>query len=436
MKNAYFNKFSIITSLILVVVLSNVLFKSRVGYASLVNEIDQQIQGAFSEQQKLEIQAQKYRALTEAKRKEIKSLNQELGLMQAEIDEIDNQIDLTTNKINQTNLELLKTQYDIEQKQAVINLQKQALSAMLRETYQTEQVNLLEIILQSDSLSDFFSSLVYLDTLQGAAKEALGKLQDVKQRLDVYFQDQDRQKKQLEIDKQSLASDKGQAQNQKLTREDLLVTTSGQEKEYQKILDQIEVQKKQILGDIDRLRQDRSQELARLEAGQQKPKEGIGSESWYFNQTNPKWGTTRIGLSRSLLKDYGCAVTSVAMVFKYYGADIDPGRLANQKIFWYNLIMWPDRWQGVELVLNTKHQGVDWSRIDQELETNHPVIIYIQAVGRGSGHYVVIHHKASDGRYVVHDPYWGPNLYLGSSEALLAKLYNTTTKIDQMIIYH
>ena len=72
MKNAYFNKFSIITSLILVVVLSNVLFKSRVGYASLVNEIDQQIQGVFSEQQKLEIQAQKYRALTEAKRKKLR----------------------------------------------------------------------------------------------------------------------------------------------------------------------------------------------------------------------------------------------------------------------------------------------------------------------------------------------------------------------------
>ena len=425
-----------LTILILVVVLFNISIKPRVGHASLVNEIDQQIQGAVSEQQKLEAQAQKYRALAEAKSKEIKSLNQELELMQAEVDEIDNQINLTSNKINQTNLKLLKTQYDIEQKQAAINTQKQALSAMLRETYQTEQTNLLEIILQSDSLSGFFNHLVYLDTLQGSTKEAVEQLQEVKQQLDVYYQDQDQQKKQLEVDKQSLASDKDQAQDQKLSREDLLVTTKGQEKEYQNLLNQIETQKRQILGDIDRLRQERSQELARLEAGQQKPKEGIASESWYFNQTDPRWGTSRIGLSRSLLKDYGCAVTSVAMVFKYYGADIDPGRLARQRIFWYNLIMWPDQWQGIELVLNTKHQGVDWLRIDQELAANHPVIIYIKAIGRDSGHYVVIHHKTSDGRYVVHDPYWGPNLYLESSEALLAKLYNTTTKIDQMIIYH
>jgi len=435
MKNAYLNIFFIITVLTAMVLL-NFSAKSHIGRASLVNEIDQQIQGAVSEQQKLEAQAQKYRALAEAKSKEIKSLNQELELMQAEVDEIDNQIDLTSNKINQTNLKLLKTQYDIEQKQAAINTQKQALSAMLRETYQTEQTNLLEIILQSDSLSGFFNHLVYLDTLQGAAKEAVDQLQNVKQQLDIYYQDQNQQKKQLEVDKQSLASDKDRAQDQKLSREDLLVTTKGQEKEYQNLLNQIETQKRQILGDIDRLRQERSQELARLEAGQQKPKEGIASESWYFNQTNPRWGTSRIGLSRSLLKDYGCAVTSVAMVFKYYGADIDPGRLAQQRIFWYNLIMWPDQWQGIELVLNTKHQGVDWLRIDQELAVNHPVIIYIKAIGRDSGHYVVIHHKTSDGRYVVHDPYWGPNLYLESSEALLAKLYNTTTKIDQMVIYH
>lgn len=406
------------------------------GQASLLEELNQQIQGAVNKQKDLEAQAQKYQTMVQEKRQEIANLNNQLSLMEAEINQLTNQIEITQNKIAQTNLEILKAQYEIEQKQAEISQQKEGLAEILRTVYRIEDTSLVEIILQNESFSDFFDHLVYLDNLQKQIQKKLNELNELKNQTEQYHQQQEAQRANLEDYKTELSGDKDSLETQRATREDLLFVTKGQEKEYQRLLAQIEAQKKELLGDIDRLRHERSQELSRLQAQQEKPQEGLASELWYFNQTDSRWASSRIGLSRSLIKDYGCAVTAVAMIFKYYGIDIDPGRLARERVFWYNLIVWPEDWQGVQLILNTKHQGVDWLRIDEELVVGHPVIIYIKAIGKGSGHYVVVHHKTNDGRYVVHDPYWGSNIYLSSSEALLAKLYNTKTLIDQMVIYH
>lgn len=422
--------------LILVLGLSSCFLKLQTSQASLVDEFNQQIKNAVEEQKQLEDQAQKYKNLVQEKKKEILNLNHQLSLMQIEVDQLNNQIELTENKIAQTNLEILKTQYEIEQKQAEIDLHKEDLAEILRTVYRQEQTSLVEIVLQNETLSDFFDHLIYLDSLQTQIQKAVNQLTDFKNQLNQYYQEQQVYRSDLENYKLSLNEDKESLEYKKEVREDLLLTTQGEEKKYQSLLQQIEAQKRMILGNIDQLRRERAQELARLEAQQEKPHQGLASETWYFNQTDPRWGTSRIGLSRSLIKDYGCAVTSVAMVLKYYGVNIDPGQLARQKIFWYNLIMWPDQWQGIELIENSKHQGVDWLRIDQEIAAGHPVIVYIKAIGSGSGHYVVIHHKTADGRYVVHDPYWGPNIYLSSSEAFLSKLFGTTTQIDQMVIYH
>ena len=74
--------------------------------------------------------------------------------------------------------------------------------------------------------------------------------------------------------------------------------------------------------------------------------------------------------------------------------------------------------------------------MDKEIKAGNPVIIFIRANGRGAGHYVVVHNKDSKGRYIVHDPYWGANLFLDSTRENISTLYGSSTSIDQMIIYH
>jgi hypothetical protein len=236
--------------------------------------------------------------------------------------------------------------------------------------------------------------------------------------------------------KENLEKQKATLENEKKSKEILLEQTKGQERTYQNLLARIKEQKNSILGDIDRLMKEKQKELARIKALQTKPKTGLASDGWYFAQTNPLWASDTIGFSNSLMRNYGCAIACVAMVFKYHSIDIDPGYLARQPIFYYDLIVWPKQWRFLDLVVNTYHQGVDWKRIDKEIASGHPVIVFVSADGRNGGHYVVIHSKDATGRYVVHDPIWGPNIYLDSTEQNIGILYGTTTTIDQAIIYH
>ena len=39
--------------------------------------------------------------------------------------------------------------------------------------------------------------------------------------------------------------------------------------------------------------------------------------------------------------------------------------------------------------------------------------------------------------YIVHDPYFGPNLYLGTSKALVGKIgVDSKVSVNQMIVYN
>jgi len=87
------------------------------------------------------------------------------------------------------------------------------------------------------------------------------------------------------------------------------------------------------------------------------------------------------------------------------------------------------------LVSSIGHGNINWSKINSEIAGGHPVIVYIKKTNGGGGHYVVVTGKDSKD-YIVHDPYFGANLYLGTSKALVGKI-GTDSKVivDQMIIY-
>jgi len=83
------------------------------------------------------------------------------------------------------------------------------------------------------------------------------------------------------------------------------------------------------------------------------------------------------------------------------------------------------------------HGNIDWLIIDAQIAKGNPVIVYIGKTKGSGGHYVVIHHKASDGQYIVHDPYFGPNIFLNTTRALVGAMgVDSSTTTNQMIIYN
>ncbi len=189
-----------------------------------------------------------------------------------------------------------------------------------------------------------------------------------------------------------------------------------------------------MIGDIDALSSEKKRELEEIKAKAPRPKSNLASTKWYYSQKDKRWAYNRIGLSSSLMKDYGCAVTSLAMVFTYHGEKITPGKLAAKPIFYRDLIVWPSYWGDLKLVSSTAHGSISWKTIDKAIKKDKVVIVFVKALS-GKGHYVVIHGKDKKD-YIVHDPLFGDNIYLETTRKLVAAIYNQkSTVVDQMIIY-
>lgn len=344
-------------------------------------------------------------------------------------------LNVVQNKLGTLSEQIENLKRNIAEKEKAIAYQKKILVGLMRSYYDYDQQGLLSIVLLNKDLSASLSQADYIEQSGVKANDVLGEIKKTQQeliqsqaQLESDYKKSDELKDKLQYEKNNLQSSENQKQW-------LLGKTQGEEQKYQDMLAHIEEQKKELFNFSAASNLD---EVFESLKNYPKPdKKDYASTTWYFAQTDSRWANQRIGNSKSLMKDWGCAVASVAMVFRKYGSKTDPGKLAKEKIFSADLINWPLSWSpDIDRVSSTAHGNVNWSTIKSQLSKGNPVIVYIKRTNGGGGHYVVVTGKDSKD-YIVHDPYFGANIYLETSMSLIGKLgASSKTKIDQMIIYN
>lgn len=366
--------------------------------------------------------------------------NKQQDTLEAQMDSIDKEQAST-----KTNLEKIKAEVealssqieslerDIQEKSRQAEIQKKMLSQFMQSYYEYDQDGLLGLAVLDENLNDVLNQTEYLGQTGMKVKDVLSDLQKNRDEL-LHDQNELKEKKDEYTQKVGDLSDKQDdllaSENQKQA---LLTQTQGEEKKYQDLLARVEEQKKDLFNFSEASNLD---EIKASVDKYPKPSSNLASTSWYFSQTDSRWGAKKIGSSSSLMSDYGCAVTSLAMVFRKHGSSTDPGKLAREKMFYYDLIKWPTSWSpSIDLVSSVSHGNISWSTIDKKIKSGNPAIVYIKKTNGRGGHYVVVTGKDSKD-YIVHDPYFGPNLYLGTSKALVGKIgVDSKVALDQMIVY-
>lgn len=412
--------------------------------SDVISKIEEEIEEKTETIKELENQAAAYQDQIKKLQLEGQSLANEIEIFNAQIAQLELEIKSINIQINEKNVEIKKLNSDIQQKEKDIEEQKEIIKNLLQQIYNYDKETLFEILLKSEKISDFFNETEYVDSFSQKIKKELDNYQRVKTILEKKKAAEQKAKSSLEQLQNQVQIKKNTLDTEKRAKQLLLDTTKGNEKQFQNLLSNVKEQKKSILGDINKLMAEKEKEIAKIAAQANKPT-NAASTTWYFSQNDPRWKDDLIGVSNSTINDYGCAISCVAMIFKYHGIDIDPKTLARQPIFVRDLISWPTKWRFLDLTHNSYHKkngltAEDWKRIDKEIATGNPVIVFIKALGRNAGHYVVIHSKDSKG-YIVHDPIrWnkesGANIYLSTTEKYLQSIYQTNTVVDQMIIYN
>ena len=384
--------------------------------------------------QNLEKKAKIYENILKLNNKQQDSLTIQIDNIAEEKEKTENGIKNVKEKIFEMKETVEKIKRDIFQKEKDIEIQKKILSGLIQSYYDYDQQGILGLILFDNNLPHPFIQSDYIEQSEIKVNQVLENIQNTQKELkEKNEQLQKSYEKNLALSEE-LFSKKDDLLFSQRKKQSLLTQTQGEEQKYKDLLAHIEEQKKEL---FDFSLASNISELLNSVNGYEKPENSDkASTTWYFSQQDSRWGTQKIGNSNSLMKDYGCAVTSVAMVFRKFGASVDPKKLAREKIFYSDLIKWPTNWNSnIKLISSVSHGNVNWSKIDAQIKKGDPVIVHIYKTNSRGGHYVVITGKDKKD-YIVHDPYFGPNIYLGTSRSLVGKLGSDSgTRIDQMIIY-
>jgi len=385
----------------------------------------------------LEKKANLYRDIIEIKRKQQNSLNNQLSIIDTEMDKLESELSLKKEEISDINDEIERLKNQIEKQEESIDYQKKIITNLLQVYYENKRQDIVLSLFNQQGIYFLISSEDKLTQTSEKVNEILKNVKSLKENMErekITLEDKREKLTQLYSDVEEKSVE---LENSKEHKKILISQTKGDEFKYKELLTKVEAQKEELLS-VDDLSIG-----AGLSADNyaKPPSEYHASTSWYYSQKDSRWGNSTIGNSNSTMKNWGCAITSVAMVFTYKGGGkISPQYLAKQAIYFWDLISWPKSWPSLGVIMDTSygssHGNINWKSIDAEIKNGNPVIVYLKKTKGKGGHYVVVHHKTSDGKYVVHDPYFGPNLYLDTSKSLVGLMgTDSGVYIDQMIVY-
>jgi peptidoglycan hydrolase CwlO-like protein len=396
----------------------------------------------------LENQLKNAEKLLKLKKEQSKTLQNQISLLNSEIGSVQGDINSLENEILNTEEKIKRLLEDIEKKNKNIKENQKNLSEMLRSYNKLNKELGLTLISRDNSLGNLFSQSDYLSHLSTKINSTLKIIKEEREVLKEEREELEIEKGKLDIRKGELDDERNSLALKKNERNNILTRTKGEEAEYQKLIANIESQMKQLLIDVNSLSAAEQGELSDILKNAKKPKEGTASTSWYYSQNDPDWGDKKLGGSSWTLDDSGCAITSIAMVFKKHGRNIDPGDLTSASSFTNSGSIYWNSPSNSKIKLNqdygTHHGNINWNDVEDLVEDGTPVIVFISGVGN-NGHYVVVHgYDKKNKDFVVHDPYcWsgsyskncGANFLLNTSISLVGSLYGTRAKVDQMIVY-
>ena len=379
----------------------------------------------------------------------VQNLDNEIKYLDALIEVDETKIKIKENEITTLKLNILKVQEEIKRTTQGIEDAKLKIAETIKSLYEYDSQNLVRLTLAQGNLSDFFDEIVYVNNLQESIGEALVDLKEDRNVLENRQKNLEEDEKKLEDQKQILNTSIQGSENLKDRRERLATFYGMKQEEFEQVLKSIKKQTQQLLGDLASLAQRNWAEIEKLkkELGE------VGDWARFgvpiFLQTNYPGET--LGPSSYSFYNYGCAVTSVAMVLNYQGKkNVSPMTLNHdyENIFSCSGSSGAFCWHGVtNSPYNMKISGTishvaGGVNLNNYFVAGRPMVIFLNTSSAGSpvGHYVVITGKVNN-KYVVIDPilsgsqYFNGPLYLEASIAAVESWYGRTVTVDQVIIY-
>ena len=323
--------------------------------------------------------------------------------LSTEISKINDNITLTKLRIKSTEEKLGRLTGDIEKVTGKIQVLEEALTKTseilanrIVQTYVAGRSDPVLYLFSASDFNEFLQRFEYLRIVQKHDKTLMFQMAATRKNYGDQKDHLEEKKKEEEILSAQLNNYQAVLDQQDRQKRALLEVTKNDEKRYQQLLAQAQAQLAAFRSFIV------SQGGASLLSNQ------TSCDNWgcYYSQRDSQWGLLPIGLSSDSMAEYGCLVTSAAMVLSHYGHRVTPANVAQtyEAFFEETAYMLLAPWTIDGVTFERTSVGGGTSKIDSELAEGHPVIVGVAINGIPNSHFVVIKEKQGD-NYIMNDPY-------------------------------
>lgn len=330
----------------------------------------------------------------------VNELQSQSKTLSTQIAVLDNQVNLTQLRMNAIKQQISDLNNDIgiaekkvENLETSLDRITKALLHRTVVTYQTGNVEPIQVLLSSNDIDNLFSRLNYMKVVQAHDKELIYETQqaqiDYKNQKNIF---EDKKQKVESLQKQ-LESYTVELDQQKAAKKRLLADTEGSEANYQRLLSQAKAQ----LAGFSRFTA--SQGGSSLLGGQ------TVCDDWgcYYNQRDSQWGGSSLNGTQYTLASDGCLITSMAMIYTHYGhRSVTPQTINSNS---NNFASYYPAYLKYTITADGATASRVGATIDSTLASGNPVIVGISYDGGPSPDHFLVLISGSGGNYRMNDPY-------------------------------
>lgn len=225
---------------VLLFVIYNLLFANSILFAqeNTGNGETTQDEKRDLEQQLAELEKQitEHQEKINQYQKEGKNLKGEISSLNSKIDKLNLQIKSVNLTLYKLNNEIENTQKSVNEIESKIENYKYILSKAIRNLYEADGQNLMEIVFANNQLSNFFNDVTSIVIIQNNLRMTLSQVVKLRQEMLAKKQELADEKEDAENLKAIQQTQKASVQSVKSQKDSLLKITKGKESEYQKLL--------------------------------------------------------------------------------------------------------------------------------------------------------------------------------------------------------
>lgn len=223
------------------------------GRAATIDELRQQIDQKNDEIKKIQEELRKYNEELSKTAHTSNTLKNKITTLNTNIISLRRQITLTETQIKQKQLEIRQYDLSIKARELDMNERRQSLGQLMRSLSQGATLSMLEIVLQNNTLSDFFFFIEQTKNAERGITENLTLLRAVKKELEDDRRAAEAKRRQLAVFQGSLADKRQLTEGERKQQQELLAETKNQEKKYQELVNETEKQFQEIQREIEEL---------------------------------------------------------------------------------------------------------------------------------------------------------------------------------------